>query len=299
MNARRLASAVGLVLVATGASAQVVSRTVGSVTFRADLTHARPGGVIIARLASKSRLGTAYAVLDGRRAPFFPSRLGPRALVPVPVDSPGGPNTLGFELSSRRGRQRIPMEIQIGSADYPPRSVTIPEARRGLLSTPGVVTESRRLLMLLRTLTPALVAGLPLRPPLGVSPAVSFGSPQNWVGGSPVEELMDAVYGDRHRGLDFEGAAGMVATAPAAGTVLFAGSRTLTGGTVVIDHGQGIVSLLAHLAREDASEGQRLEAGAPVGLVGDTGLVHAPHLHWAVYLHGIAVDPRVLLALSD
>ena len=295
---RCLAAALGLAALAGPVEAQVAARTVGSVTFRADLAHARPGGVIVATVASRGRLGAVFAILHGRRVPLYPSAAGLRALVPIPPETPPGADLLGFELWARRGRQRIPLDVGVAPAEYPGRTVEIPEERRALLGAPGVVTESRRLLQLLRTESPDALASLPFRAPLGHEPAASFGSPQTWLGGSPVESLMDGMFGNRHRGLDYEGAGGLPLS-PAAGVVLYAGERTLTGGTIVLDHGQGIVSLLAHLARVDVRDGDRLEAGTPLGLVGDTGVAQTPHLHWGVYVHGVPVDPRVLLELAE
>ncbi len=295
----RRALAAALVLAALGASAEspIVSRRVGSVTFSADLAHARPGGVIVASVVSRGRLGAVFAILHGRRAPLFPSAPGLQALVPIPLETPAGSDVLGFELWTRRGRQRIPLDVAIAPAEYVARSVEITETQRALLSAPGVVSESRRLLQLLRTESPLALASLPFRPPLARQPSASFGSPQTWPGGSPVESLIDGMFGERHRGLDYDGA-GALPLAPAAGLVLYAGSRTLTGGTIVLDHGRGIVSLLAHLARVDVREGDRIEASMPVGLVGDAGIAYGPHLHWGVYLHGVPVDPRVLLELG-
>jgi murein DD-endopeptidase MepM/ murein hydrolase activator NlpD len=294
-----LAAGLVLALAAPVASAQAVSRTVGSVTFRAELEHARPGGLVVARLSSRSRLGAAYAILDGRRAPFYPTARGPRALVPIPAESPAGPNTLGFELWARRGRQRIPLQVEIAPAAYPARSVEIPASRLALLEAPDVTTEARQLLLLLRTESPTRPHTLPFGAPVVSAETVSFGSRQAWPSTAPVESLMDGVFGERHRGLDFAAAAGAIVAAPAAGTVLFAGSRTLTGGTLVVDHGQGIVSLFAHLSRVDPRAGDTIAAGAPIGLVGDSGLAAGPHLHWGVYLHGVAVDPRIFQALED
>ena len=82
--------------------------------------------------------------------------------------------------------------------------------------------------------------------------------------------------------------------APATGSVLFAGALVLSGRTVVIDHGQGILSVLLHLSRVDVRAGEGVSAGSPVGLSGETGLAPSPQLQWRVYLHGIAVDPLVL-----
>ncbi|HSD28312.1 MAG TPA: hypothetical protein VLL75_13505, partial [Vicinamibacteria bacterium] len=60
-----------------------IVRRVGRVTFRVDASQAFPGGVVVVRLVSRGRLGAAWALLDGRRAPFYSGRGVPRALVPV------------------------------------------------------------------------------------------------------------------------------------------------------------------------------------------------------------------------
>ena len=71
----------------------------------------------------------------------------------------------------------------------------------------------------------------------------------------------------------------------------------LSGGTVVIDHGQGIVSVLLHLSRIDVRAGEAVSGGSPIGLSGESGLAPSPLLQWRVYLHGVAVDPLVLDAV--
>jgi murein DD-endopeptidase MepM/ murein hydrolase activator NlpD len=109
-----------------------------------------------------------------------------------------------------------------------------------------------------------------------------------------VEEMMDGLHGEHHRGLDYEVPVGTVVMAPAAATVLFAGNLTLTGKTLVLDHGNGVVSALFHLYRIDVREGDRVESRAAVGLSGETGLAVTPQVQWRVYLHGVAVDPRSL-----
>ena len=70
-----------------------------------------------------------------------------------------------------------------------------------------------------------------------------------------------------------------------------------TGNTVVIDHGLGLYSLLAHLSRIDATPGQAVARGDVVGLLGATGRVTGPHLHWTVRLGGARVDPLRVVAL--
>jgi Peptidase family M23 len=275
-------------------SAQEILRRAGRYTVTADVGDAYPGGLIVARLhASRPIFAIAYANMDGRRFRFLETPAGLRALVPLPADFPPGPATLGVELVGR-GRIRIPVPLTVAARAYPPRVVVIPEERRPLLASPRRVRDSRQLLLTLRTITAFQQWRGPFKPPVDVAPSTSFGSPQTYVGGSPVEGMMDSVYGEYHRGLDYDVPEGTTVQAPAAGTVLLAGPLALTGNTLVLDHGQGVISVFYHLSRIDVVEGQPVEARAPIGLSGQSGLAVSPHLHWGVYVSGVAVDPRVL-----
>jgi hypothetical protein len=276
------------------ASAQDVVKNVGSVTFSVDATLAFPGGFFVARLQSRSGLGAAWAILDGRRSRFHFGPRGLRALVPVPVGTVGGRNVLGVEIAGRRGRQRVPLEVTVGERSYPSRHFRVPEARRALIARPGAGHDGRVLLGLVRTQTPRLVPAGPLRPPVLGAPGTRFGGAQTYDGALSLESLVDSTWGEVHRGLDYEVPPGTAVLAPAAGTVLFAGPLLLSGQTVVIDHGQGVVSALFHLSRVDVVAGQALEPRAGVGVSGDTGVCLAPMVQWRVYVNGIAVDPRLL-----
>ena len=100
-----------------------------------------------------------------------------------------------------------------------------------------------------------------------------------------------------HAGVDFRGAVGTPVAAPGAGRVVLAEDLFFTGQTVVIDHGLGLYSLLAHMSRLDVAVGRAVERGDIVGLLGATGRVTGPHVHWTVRLGGARVDPLRLLAL--
>jgi murein DD-endopeptidase MepM/ murein hydrolase activator NlpD len=154
------------------------------------------------------------------------------------------------------------------------------------------VRDGRRLLALVRTASRTPAPGL-LVPPVG-SVGNGFGEPRTYTGMDEVESLIDALGGERHRGIDYAVAVETPVRAPAAGAVLFAGELALAGGTVVIDHGQGGVSVLHHLSSVAVRQGDMVEGAAVVGLSGQTGLAPEPLLSWRVYLHGVAVDPLVL-----
>jgi murein DD-endopeptidase MepM/ murein hydrolase activator NlpD len=100
-----------------------------------------------------------------------------------------------------------------------------------------------------------------------------------------------------HAGTDFLSGAGTPVKAPNAGRIAVARDLFFSGNTVIIDHGLGTFSVLAHLSRLDVSEGDLLDRGQIVGLVGATGRVTGAHLHWAVRVGGARVDPMSLLEL--
>ena len=100
-----------------------------------------------------------------------------------------------------------------------------------------------------------------------------------------------------HSGTDFLSGTGTPVKAPNAGRVRAARELYYTGNTVILDHGLGVLSTLAHLSRVDVREGDVVSAGQIVGLVGATGRVTGPHLHWAFSVSGARIDPLSVLAL--
>ena len=100
-----------------------------------------------------------------------------------------------------------------------------------------------------------------------------------------------------HSGTDFRAATGTPVRAPNGGRVVLAADQYFSGNTVILDHGQGLFSFLAHLSRITVRDGQIVARGEEVGLSGATGRVTGPHLHWTVRLDGARVDPLSVLAL--
>lgn len=121
----------------------------------------------------------------------------------------------------------------------------------------------------------------------------------------PTEGPLSSSFGSRrilngearnpHSGLDIAAAAGAPVLTPAPGRVSVVGDFFFTGSTVLIDHGMGFLTLYAHLSQVDVKQGDVLTTGQRLGRVGATGRATGPHLHWAVYLNGVAVDPALLV----
>lgn len=144
-----------------------------------------------------------------------------------------------------------------------------------------------------------------IRPSTG--PASSpFGPARKYIGvgkdGEPCERT------SVHQGYDIAIPVGTEIVAPAAGTVTL-GDPDLyyEGGTVFLDHGDGLVSVFLHMSEVDVSAGDKVSAGDRLGASGNTGRTTGPHLHWAVKWRNpgtserggdFYIDPALLLELS-
>jgi murein DD-endopeptidase MepM/ murein hydrolase activator NlpD len=98
-----------------------------------------------------------------------------------------------------------------------------------------------------------------------------------------------------HKGMDISAAQGVPIKAPRAGVVTATGDYFFNGNTVLLDHGQGYVTMYCHLSEVAVEEGKEVLVGETLGLVGATGRVTGAHLHFGTYLNGTAVDPAILI----
>ena len=134
-------------------------------------------------------------------------------------------------------------------------------------------------------------------------------SSREWDGkfAAPADAAISDVYGSQrifngkaqrpHWGLDFRVPTGTPVAAMNSGTVLLARFLYFEGNCVVIDHGQGLLTLYFHLSEFKVKEGDAVTRGQLIGLSGGTGRATGPHLHVAVRWQGTYLDPARLLEL--
>ena len=122
----------------------------------------------------------------------------------------------------------------------------------------------------------------------------------------PLQGRISSLFGHRrffngqarnpHSGLDIAAPTGSEIRAPAAAEVTLVDDLYYNGKTIFLDHGQGLITMYCHLSESLVTEDERVEQGEVIGLVGATGRVTGPHLHWSVSLNGYRVDPQSTMA---
>lgn len=98
-----------------------------------------------------------------------------------------------------------------------------------------------------------------------------------------------------HGGVDFRARSPLPIQATNNGIVVLAEDRYYSGGTIIIDHGEGIYSCYFHLSRYDVKVGDYVKRGEAIALSGDTGRITGPHLHFGFMVHGVQTDPLDLI----
>ena len=100
---------------------------------------------------------------------------------------------------------------------------------------------------------------------------------------------------DPHAGVDIAAPPGTPVVAPQGGIVRVAGRFSLEGNMIILDHGHGLTTAYLHLSRMAVTEGDSVVAGQEIGAVGTTGRSTGPHLHWAMSLGELRLDPQTVV----
>jgi murein DD-endopeptidase MepM/ murein hydrolase activator NlpD len=242
-----------------------------------------PGGVAKIRLGAGAEPPRAH--LGGDRLLVMRDGEAWFALVGIPLATkPGTKLAVEAELADG-GRERF--EIAVAPKRYGSQHLTAPRAQVELSAEDLARYERERVHLeaVLRTFTALAPATLAMLQPAPGRRSSSFG----------LRRYFNGQARSPHNGMDIAAPVGTPVIAANTGRVIDSGDYFFPGKTVILDHGQGLLSLYAHLSAVDAAVAEPVGAGAVIGKVGATGRVTGPHLHFSVYLNAVAVDPALFL----
>jgi murein DD-endopeptidase MepM/ murein hydrolase activator NlpD len=121
----------------------------------------------------------------------------------------------------------------------------------------------------------------------------------------PVDGIISSRFGKKryindiprspHMALDIAAPKGTSIFSPSDGKVVLVGDFFYGGKYALLDHGMGLLTSYSHMSEILVEEGMVINKGQEIGLVGSTGRVTGPHLHWTVYLNKERVNPELFL----
>jgi murein DD-endopeptidase MepM/ murein hydrolase activator NlpD len=206
----------------------------------------------------------------------------------IPLDAPAG--RAAYRLTSTRSDRSsvsISAELEVGAKSFPeqrlevePKFVNPPKSVQARIDR-----ERRKLAAIYARRTPLQPPAAPFVRPVPGEPTSEFGT-RRVFNGEPRAP---------HAGIDLRAATGTPVAASGPGRIALAANLYYSGGTVIVDHGEGLFTIYAHLSKIEAKDGASVNEGDRVGLSGATGRVTGPHLHWGARVGEAIFDPRALL----
>ncbi|MGD2139687.1 MAG: peptidoglycan DD-metalloendopeptidase family protein [Burkholderiales bacterium] len=243
-----------------------------------------PGGVAIVPLgpaenAPVVRMGNNRIMVIGDPVQW-------QAVVGIALATKQG-STLHISVNRADGDD-VRLPIQIGSKNYATQELKVKPGQVNLSekNLKRYRRESAHLKKIRRTFSTPLVGTLPLLQPVEGPRSSSFG----------LRRVFNGESRNPHSGMDLAAPKGTPVAAAAAGRVIDRGDYFFSGNMLILDHGQGLLTLYAHLSEMDVAVGDQIQRGQVIGKVGATGRVTGAHLHFGVYLNSVPVDPALFLA---
>lgn len=234
----------------------------------------------------RCELPAVTARLNTRTVRLFKQETGDwQGLMPVAVaDIPG---TYPIEFIAADGTTLASVSLTIRKTIFPSQNVVLAPQIEALHST----TEEMQTLTTSRdSVSDVKYWKDPLAPPLPGCVISPFGV-KRFHNGKPTGEF--------HAGIDQRAAEGTPIRAVAAGVVKIVQPFNVLGGTVAIDHGQGLETMYLHMSKLNVELGAHVNKGDVIGYVGATGRANGPHLHWVVYVNGAPQNPQQWVTLKS
>jgi murein DD-endopeptidase MepM/ murein hydrolase activator NlpD len=250
------------------------------------------GAPVLLQVTAPTRLKSLTGTWLGHNLIF--NQTGSRnwfALAGVSLETRPGSYALGLEATTLSDSHlRFQRSFVVGRAQYPVLQLTVskqftepnPEQQQRIQVDQEVKHKTFE-----QPSAPEREWSGPFRAPVSAPVSDVFG----------IRRVFNGVTKSVHQGLDYRVPPGTPVSAVNSGTVLLARPLYFEGNCVMIDHGQGLITLYLHLSEIEVKEGEHIDRGQLLGRSGATGRATGPHLHLAVRWQGVYLDPARLLAL--
>lgn len=245
--------------------------------------QAVPGGVAVIELPAT---GAARPQVSFRDRPVMVVAENERwfAVVGIPLSMAPGPASLSIDNPDGPA---LPLTFVIGNIDYPEQRLTIGNKRQ----VDPTAEDLERIAGDRREINRAFRSWD--REPVDTAFHLPAIGPRSSAFG--LRRFFNEQPRSPHSGVDIAAPDKSAVVAPAAGVVVATGDYFFNGNTVLIHHGQGLVTMYCHMSEIDVQDGDRLDAGDLIGKIGQTGRVTGPHLHWSLSLNQVRVNPELFL----
>ena len=250
------------------------------------------GSPVLFRVSAPVKTQAVAARWFGHEVTFFCPAGGKLwyGLAGIPVETAPGSYDLSVTEVLPGGSSQLKRKVKVLAATYP--KITVKVAKQFTEPDPEqlkqIAADKTLKQDIFATESPSRLWAGQFQAPVSATISDVFGT----------ERVFNGEVQSRHLGLDFGVPAGTPVRAVNRGTVILARPLYFEGNCVVIDHGQGLLSLYLHLSEFRVKEGDSVAPGQEIALSGGSGRATGPHLHLAIRWQGVYLSPAILLNLK-